>query len=113
MKIERTSGKRWRNSGPYSVRLARGPVAAVDGRSSEGRYIRALEAELLATLPGSPSVTDRLLIDRLIRLRLQLDELENKIEEARAGRGHWTDHDLRVYSAVGNQYRLTLKELRT
>ena len=49
MKIERTSGKRWRNSGPYSVRLARGPVAAVDGRSSEGRYIRALEAELLAT----------------------------------------------------------------
>jgi hypothetical protein len=113
MKIERTSGKRWRNSGPYSTRLARGPVATVDGRSAEGRYIRALEAELIATLPGPISVTDRLLIDRLIRLRLQLDALENKIEEARAGRGKWTDHDIRVYSAVGNQYRLTLRELRT
>jgi hypothetical protein len=78
----------------------------------EGRYIRSLEAELLALLPGEATVADRLFIDRLIRVRLQLEGLENKIEAARAGNGTWTDRDVRFYSAAGNQYRLMMRELR-
>jgi len=113
MKIERTSGKLRHTVGPYSRRLQRGGLAYLDGRSVEGRHARALEAELVATITGPISVTDRLLIDRLIRLRLHLDRLERKMDAAWDGKeGSWTEHDAWAYSAAGNQYRLTLHELR-
>jgi hypothetical protein len=112
MKIERKSGALQRKVGPYSRRLQRGPIQSLDGRSSEGRYIRALEAELTATIPGEIFITERLFIDRAIRLRLQCDAFEVKFNAAMHGNGSWTDRDIRAYNSLNNQYRLILGELR-
>jgi hypothetical protein len=93
--------------GPYSRRLQRGSLSrSVDGRSELGRFIRALEAELVAHVGGSPTITQKLLIDRVIRLRLQLDGLDTKLTA-----GDWTPHDGRTYGGILNAYRLTMREL--
>src|SRR3954452_3274407 len=96
-----------RRLGPYSRKLQRGAIGdLVDGRSAEGRFIRNLEAELTAHVGGSPTITQRLLIDRIIKVRLQLDALDDKL----AARD-WTAHDQRTYGALLNAYRLTAREL--
>jgi hypothetical protein len=93
--------------GPYSRRLQRGAIGdLVDGRSALGRFIRHLEAELSAHVGGAPSIAQRLLIDRVIRLHLQLDGLDAKL----AG-GDWTAHDGRTYGGALNAIRLCLREL--
>lgn len=93
--------------GPYSRRLHRGAVGdSIDGRSALGRFIRNLEAELIAHCGGSPSITQKMLIDQAIQLRLQRDALIEK----RAS-GGWTPHDGRAYGALLNAYRLTIREL--
>src|SRR5882762_8665884 len=95
--------------GPYSRRLRRGAIGGlieIDGRSAEGRFIRHLEAELTAHVGGNPTIVQRLLIERLIKIRCQLDRLDEKL----AG-GGWTDHDSRTYGGLLNAYRLTAREL--
>jgi hypothetical protein len=93
--------------GPYSRRLHRGAIGdLVDGRSAQGRFIRHLEAELVAHVGGSPSIAQKLLIDRIIKLRLQLDALDDKLAA-----GTWTPHDQRTYGALLNAHRLSLREL--
>jgi len=78
----------------------------VDGRSAEGRFIRQLEAQLVEHLGGKPSVAERLLIDRIIRMRLQMETLDQKLAS-----GAWTDHDRRTYAALLNASRLHIREL--
>src|SRR4030081_3311207 len=96
-----------RRLGPYSKRLHRGAIGyLVDGRSAEGRFIRNLEAELVAHVGGSPTIAQRLLVDRIIKVRLQLDALDNKLTS-----GDWTAHDQRTYGALLNAQRLCLREL--
>jgi hypothetical protein len=96
-----------RRVGPYSRKLQRGAIGdCVDGRSAEGRFIRDLERQLIEHVGGSPSVTQRLLIDRVIKIRLQLDALDDKLAA-----GNWTPHDQRTYGALLNGHRLTLREL--
>lgn len=93
--------------GPYSRRLHRGAIGeSIDGRSAMGRFIRHLEAELAAHVGGQPSVTQRLLIDRMVKVRLQLDLLDGKLAS-----GEWTPHDSRTYGGLLNAYRLTAREL--
>ena len=93
--------------GPYSRRLQRGSLGDLyDGRSVEGRFIRHLERELLAHCGGSPSIVERLLIDRVIRIRLQLDALDGKLAT-----GSWTPHDARTFGGLQNAMRLCLREL--
>lgn len=93
--------------GPYSRKLHRGAIGdAIDGRSALGRFVRSLEAELTAHVGGKPSIVQRLLIDRIIRIRLQLDALDEKL----AG-GNWTPHDGRTHGGLMNAYRLTMREL--
>ena len=96
-----------RRLGPYSKRLHRGAIGyLVDGRSAEGRFIRNLEAELVAHVGGSPTIAQRLLVDRIIKVRLQLDALDDKLTS-----GDWTAHDQRTYGALLNAQRLCLREL--
>ena len=96
-----------RRLGPYSRRLQRGAIADLyDGRSADGRFIRHLEAELTQHVGGAPSITQRLLIDRIIKVRIQLDLLDAKL----AG-GTWTPHDSRTYGGLLNALRLTAREL--
>ena len=65
--------------GPYSRRLRRGAIGGlieIDGRSAEGRFVRHLEAEITAHVGGDPSIIQKLLIERLIKIRCQLDRLD-------------------------------------
>jgi hypothetical protein len=78
-----------------------------DGRSEQGRFIRHLEAELVAHVGGQPSITQRLLIDRIVRLRLQLDAFDVKLTSGEV----WTPHDLRTFSGINNAFKNSLKEL--
>jgi hypothetical protein len=96
-----------RRVGPYSRKLQRGAIGdCVDGRSAEGRFIRDLERQLIEHVGGSPLVTQRLLIERIIKIKLQLDGLDDKLTS-----GDWTAHDQRTYGALLNAQRLCLREL--
>jgi hypothetical protein len=66
----------------------------------------------MAALAEPISIFERLLCDQAIRLRLQLDALGVKLRAATEGNGVWTDHDIRTFNSIGNQYRLVLRELR-
>ena len=95
--------------GPYSRALRRGVVAdSLDGRSAEGRYLRDLQAQLIAHCGGESglSVTKRLLIDQAIKIVVQRDLLGKKLAT-----NNWTGHDSRTYGALLNALRLTLREL--
>jgi hypothetical protein len=76
-------------------------------RSTAGRYVRDLEAQLIAHCGGAPTITQRLLIERLIRTTVQLNALDDKLLAA----GSWTDHDGRTHGGLINRQRLLLREL--
>lgn len=92
---------------PYSRAFRRGAIgSSVDGRSAIGRLIRDMEFQLVAHVGGQPSVTQKLLIERMIKVRLQLDLLDAKLAS-----GAWTPHDSRTYGGLLNAYRLTAREI--
>jgi hypothetical protein len=67
--------------------VQRGVIAdLVDGRSREGRIMRHMEAELIKHVGGAPSFPQRLLIERIVKIRMQLDIFEEKLARARPGR---------------------------
>lgn len=91
---------------PHSRTLRRGVIGAgIDGRSKEARYLKAVEAALLADLGGPPSMTQRIAIHRIARLMLRLDLFDEKL-----GTG-LTAHDARTYNALQNSLRIALREL--
>lgn len=93
--------------GPYSRVLQRGVIGdIVDGRSRDGRLARHMELELVRHLGGNVSFVQKLLIERLIKIRLQLDSLDDKLT-----RGEWTPHDSRTYGGLMNAFRLTAREI--
>jgi hypothetical protein len=77
-----------------------------DGRSKEGKFIRRVEAELVAQVGGSPTFAQNLLIRRTARAALQLELLDEKLSS-----GNWTAHDARMQGGLNNAVRLALKEL--
>ena len=92
--------------GPYSRVVQRGVIAdTVDGRSRDGRLARHMEAELIRHLGGSPSFVEKLLVERLIKIRLRIDAFEQKAE------ADWADLDRRTYGALLNNFRLTAREI--
>src|ERR1700693_1164907 len=97
-----------RQLGPYSRALRRGAIGdSLDGRSAEGRLIRDMERQLTEHVGGSPSVTQRLLIERIIKLRLRLDAFDRRLAEGT----NWTALDDRTFGGCLNAYRLALREL--
>ena len=98
--------------GPHSRRLRRGALGRLaDGRTWLGRFISGMERQLVEHLGGSPSVTQRLLISRLIRIIIQVDLFDEKLVAAEKGEGTWTSQDTRVYGGLQNALRLTAREL--
>jgi hypothetical protein len=100
--------------GPYSKRLRRGAVGDLDGRSTQGRHLRDLEAQL-ARHAGGPNaalgdlpITTRLLIGRICLTHLQLSALDDKLAAGEA----WTDLDSRTANGLANRLRLLLRELK-
>ena len=109
MYIEHASPNGRRRLGPYSRKLTRGAIAdAFDGRSVQGRFIRDLERQLIQHIGGSPSITQKLLITRIIRLHMRLDLFEEKLTNEP---DKWSSHDDRVYGGIQSAYRLALREL--
>jgi hypothetical protein len=95
--------------GPYSRVLRESPLyRTIDGRSATGRLIRDLEEQLYQHVGGRErsSVTQRLLIDRLIRIKLRIDAFDRRLDA-----GEWTDLDGRTYGGLQNAYRLCIREL--
>ena len=93
--------------GPYSAVLRRGAIGEwVDGRSTIGRYARDLEAQLVKHCGGAPTVTQRLLIERLIHTTIHIDSLDRKLLG-----GEWADHDSRTHNGLVNRQRLLLREI--
>jgi hypothetical protein len=93
--------------GPYSRLLSRGAIGgSIDGRSREGRFLRAFEAELTKHIGGNPTVTQRVLIRRAARAMLRLELFDEKMAA-----GEWTDKDGKVYGGLSNSIRLIMREL--
>ena len=94
---------------PYARVLGRsalGSLDRLDGRTHHGRQARDLTAELVEYIGGAMTVTQRLLVERIVKMSLQLDLLDEKLKT-----GSWTAHDQRTYSGLSNAYRLALREL--
>ncbi|NPD68926.1 hypothetical protein HN018_02850 [Lichenicola cladoniae] len=58
-----------RRIGPHSSAVA---LAKLDGRTRQGRLLRDIRADLVKHVGGSPSATERILIDQAAQLRLRL-----------------------------------------
>ena len=68
--------------------------------------MRHMEAELIKHLGGNPTFPQRLLVERMVKIRMQLDLFEEKL-----ARGSWTPHNARTYGALHNAIRLTAREI--
>ena len=71
-----------------------------------GRFCRDLELQLIEHLGGRPTITQRLMIDRLIRTTVQLNQLDDKLLEGRC-----SELDCRTYNGLVNRQRLLAREL--
>src|SRR5215204_5360208 len=67
-----------RQLGPYSRVIDRGAIGAIDGRSREGRFLRAYEKGLIEHVGGTPTITQRALISRTARLALHLELMDER-----------------------------------
>ena len=86
--------------GPYSRLIDRGAIGtSIDGRSREGRFLRAYEAMLLEHIGGNPSIVQRALIQRAARLALHLELMD---ERALAHGAPFTTHDHLHYVSWSN-----------
>jgi hypothetical protein len=65
-------------TGPYSRVIDRGALGTINGRSREGKFLRAYELALIEHVGGRPSATQRALITRTARLALHLELLDER-----------------------------------
>src|SRR5262249_5860482 len=93
--------------GPYSRTLDRGAIGrSIDGRSREGRFLRAFETMLTQHI-GAPSAAQRVLISRAARLALRLELFDRKADAA----GDMSERDSRQYLAWSNGLSRLLRTL--
>ncbi len=91
---------------PYCKALRRGSLGAeIDGRSSEGKFLRRIEGELIEQI-GEPTFSQMLAIRRIARLSLQAELLDAKMSS-----GDWTPHDSRTAAGINNAVLRALKDL--
>jgi hypothetical protein len=96
-------------AGPYSRAIDRGAIGGlIDGRSREGRFLRAYERQLLDHIGNNPSVTQRCLIQRAARLALHLELMD---ERSLAGDHVFTTHDHLHYVSWSNALARLLARL--
>jgi hypothetical protein len=90
--------------GPYS---RSGAVALLDGRSREAQYMRQVRSDLIKHVGGSPSAVQRQLIERAVRLSLQLELMDERLMHHES----FTAHDHNAYLAWSNALTRTLARL--
>jgi hypothetical protein len=64
--------------GPYSCNAT---LAKLDGRTREARLVQSLRAELTAHVGGSPTTTQRVLIDQAAQLQLRLALMDKEADK--------------------------------
>lgn len=89
--------------GPYSRPAA---LRKLDGRTREAKLLHRTRAELTAHVGGSPSATQRALIERAVSLTLQIAMLD-----AKHATGGFTAHDAREYLAWTNALTRLMRHL--
>ncbi|WP_376094602.1 hypothetical protein ACE7GA_01450 [Roseomonas sp. CCTCC AB2023176] len=82
-------------------------LSDMDLRTRHGRILRGVRAELVAHVGGTPSATQRLLVERAAQLTLRVAIFDDRLAEG----GALTDHDSRQYLAWSNSLTRTLKAL--
>jgi hypothetical protein len=90
--------------GPYSRPSV---LAKLDGRTREARLLAEVRADLTAHVGGSPSATQRRMIERCAWLSLWVAQLDAKAIEG----GGLTDHDHRTYLAWSAALTRMLRQL--
>jgi len=94
--------------GPHSRAIDRGSVGwSIDGRSREGRFLRAYEAMLAEHVGGKPSRVQAEMIRRCARLALHLELQDEKTLAA----GDMSDGVAKRYLAWNGALVRTLREL--
>jgi hypothetical protein len=98
-------------TGPYSRMLRHGALGkGIDGSSVLGRFIRDLEAQLVAHVGGRRlsdlSIAQQLMINRVVKTEVQIRAFDEKIAS-----GTWTDLDARTFSGLLSRQRMLLVTL--
>jgi hypothetical protein len=93
------------NRGPYCRALTAGALGGYDGRSREGKFLRRIEAELLAQIPDY-GFAQQLLVRRIARASLQVERLDEKLAA-----GKFTELDAHVMGGLNSTIRLGLREI--
>jgi hypothetical protein len=94
--------------GPWCRGITRGSLgASIDGRSRAGKMLRRVEAELLAQLGAEPTFAQKLLVRRIARGMLSLEEFDTKLSAGNS----WTAVDAATMGGLQNSVRLNLREL--
>lgn len=90
--------------GPYSDCST---LAKLDGRTREARLLKSLRAELVQHVGGSPSPTQRLLIDQAVQLQLRLALMDADGSQI----GEMTERNSRQYLAWANSLSRLLRQI--
>ncbi len=90
--------------GPYSRNAI---LAKLDGRTRQARLAQSLRAELVTHVGGSPSTTQRLLIDQAVQLQLRL----SLMDADGAGTGEMNGHNTAQYLAWSGALTRLLRQL--
>jgi hypothetical protein len=89
---------------PYSAPNA---LAKLDGRTREARLMQQVRKELTEHVGGSPSATQRALIERAVNISVRLAVMDQRFAETKTQ----TEHDSRTYLAWSNSLTRTMRAL--
>ncbi len=89
---------------PYSAPTI---LAKLDGRTREARLMAHMRKELSDHVGGSPSATQRALIERAVNIAVRLAVMDQQFAETRVQ----TECDSRTYLAWSNTLTRTMREL--
>lgn len=90
--------------GPHS---RPGKLAVIDGRSAEARRMKEVRQELAQHVGGSPSIAQRMLIDRIAALTLRMELMDRKAMQSDG----LTEKDTREYLGWNNTVSRMLRQL--
>jgi hypothetical protein len=82
-------------------------LAKLDQRTREARLIRETRAGLVQHVGGSPTVPQRMLIERACHLTLRIALMDQRLSET----GLQTEHDTKVYLGWGNALSRLLRQI--
>ena len=82
-------------------------LTKLDGRTKSARLIRDMRADLVAHVGGSPSATQRVLIERAVRLAAHLDRMDAEAFDA----GGMSEHARKQYLAFDGAMRRAMLAL--